>query len=70
MVRESDGDSNRNWCARYSPQRTGKGTVDLGNKRSSGDHFKYSILITILTEKKPGNLKRLSVTQTSVKTII
>ena len=37
MEHESDGDTNCNWCTRYSHQRIGKGTGGLGNKRTNGD---------------------------------
>ena len=38
MGHESDGDTNCNWCARYSHQMIGTGTGEIGNKRTSGDH--------------------------------
>ena len=47
-----------------------KETGGLGNKRTSGDHRNYYIIENNHnTEKSPGNMKRLAVTQTSVKTI-
>ena len=46
-------------------QRIGKGIGKLGNKRTSADHPKYSIIkITKNTKKSPAALKRLAVTQT------
>ena len=42
-----------------------KGTGGPGNKRTSGDHPNYSIIEN--TEKSPGDLRRLAVTQTSAK---
>ena len=40
----------------------------LGNKRTSGDHSNYSIVeIRQNTEKSPGDLRRLAVTQTPVE---
>ena len=45
-----------------------KGTRELGNKRTSRDHPKYCIIqIGQNTEKSPGELRRLFVTQTPVK---
>ena len=50
-----------------SPQRIDKGTGRLGN-RTSGDHSYYSIIIIGQnTEKSPGDLWRLAVSQTPVK---
>ena len=43
-----------------------KGTGGLGNKRTVGDHPNYSLIeIDQNTEKSPGDLRRLAVTQTS-----
>ena len=51
--------------ARYSHQRIGTETVGLGNKRTSGDHPNDSIIkIGQNTEKSPGDLRKLAVTQT------
>ena len=51
-----------------SPQRIIKGTGGLGGWRTSGDHLNYSITeYGPNTEKSPGDLRRLAVTQTSVK---
>ena len=67
MEHEGDGDSNCNWCIWYNPQRIGKGTRRLGNKRTNGDHPNYSIIKTSLnTKKRTRNLRRLTVTQTLV----
>ena len=49
MEHESDGDTNRNWYTWYNPQRIGKETGRLGNKRISGDHLNYSIKIIQIT---------------------
>ena len=35
---EGDSDTNCNWCTWNNPQRLGKWTGRLGNKRTSGDH--------------------------------
>ena len=68
MEHESDGDTICNWCTRYSPQRIGTGTGELGNKRTSGDHPNYRIVeISQNTEKSPENLRRFAVTQTPVE---
>ena len=68
MEHESDVYTNYNWCSWYSHQRINKGTGGLGNKRTSGDHLNYCIIeIGLNTEKGPGDLRRLAVTQTPVK---
>ena len=49
-------------------KRFGTRTGGLGNKRTSGDHPNYSIIkIGQKTEKSPGDLKRLALTQTPVE---
>ena len=51
-----------------SHQRIIKGTGGIGNKRTSGDHPNYYIIENGQnTEMSPGNLRRLAVTQTSMK---
>ena len=68
MEYEGDGDTNCNWHSPYSHERIGTGTSGLGNKRMCGDHLKYSIVeINQNTEKSPGDLRRLAVTQTPVE---
>ena len=68
MEHEGDSDTNYNWCAWYSHQRFGTGTRRLGNKRAMEDHPNYSIIeIDQNTEKSPGDLTRLVVTQIPVK---
>ena len=68
MEHESDGDTNCNWCTRYTYQRIGVRTRGLGNKRTGGDHSIYSIVkIGQDTKKSPGNLRGLAITQTPVK---
>ena len=65
---ENGGDTNCDWCTRYIHQRIGTMTGGLGNKRTSGDHPNYSIIvISQNTEKSPGDLRRLAVTQTLVR---
>ena len=64
---ESDNYTNCDWCSWYSHQRLIKGTGELGNKRMSGEHPYYIIENGRNTEKSLGVLRRLAVTQTSVK---
>ena len=65
MEHEDDGDTNCNLCTRYSHQMFGTGTGGLENKRMSGDHLNHRIIkISQNTEKCPGDLRRLAVTQT------
>ena len=68
MEHERDGDTNRNWWAWYSHRRIDTGTGRLGNKGTSGDHTKYStIKIGDNTEKRLGDLTKLTVTPTPVR---
>ena len=68
MEHESNGDTNRNWCTRYSHQRIGRRNGGLGDKRMSGDHSNDSIIkIGQNTEKSPGDLRRLAVTYCPVR---
>ena len=47
--------------------KIGTGTGVLGNKRTSGEHPNYSTIeIGQNTEKSPGELRRLAITQTPV----
>ena len=65
---ERDDYLNCNKCSWYSYQRIDTKTGGLGNKRTSGDHPNYCICeISQNNEKSPGDLRRLAVTQTSVK---
>ena len=66
MEHESDGDTNCNWCTRFSHQRIDKGTGGFGNKRTRGDQSNYIIIITIdqNPERSPGDIWRLAVIQT------
>ena len=65
---EGDSDPNGNWYIWNNPQRIGKGTGRLGNKRINRVHPDYSIIkIGQNTEKGTGDLRRLAVTQTPVK---
>ena len=68
MEHESDGDTKYNWCAWNNPQRLGKGTWELRNQRTRGDHPDNSIIkFGQDIEKSPGDLKRLAVTQAPLK---
>ncbi len=68
MEHESDGDTNCNWRARYSHKGIDKKNGRLVNKRMNGDHPNYSIIeIDQNTEKSPGDLRRLALTQTPVE---
>ena len=65
MEHGSEGDTN---CNRYSHQRTGKGTGNIGNKNASGDHLSdITVKISQNTEKNQGYLRKHGVTQTPVK---
>ena len=65
---EGDSDTNCNWCTWNNSKRIGKETRRLENKRTSGDHPDNNIIkISQNTEKSPGDLRRLDVTQTPVK---
>ena len=66
---ESDSDTNCT-CSQYSQQRIGTRIEVLENKRASFDLPNYGFVkIGQNTEKSPGDLKKLVVTQTPVKTI-
>ncbi len=68
MEHEGDNYTNCNWCFWYSQQRIIKGTGGLGSWGTSGDHPNNSIIENGQnSEKSPGDLKRLAVTQTPVK---
>ena len=67
MEHEGNDDTNCGWCTWDNPQRIGKGTGRLGNKRTSRDHPGNSIIkIGYNTEKNPGDLRR-PFTQAHVK---
>ena len=65
MEHESGGDTNCNWCTRYSHQRIGTGFGGLGNKKTIRVHPNYSIAKNDQnTGKSPGDLRRLVVIHT------
>ena len=52
------------WCVRNNRQSLAKENGRLRNKRKSGDHRNYSIIkIGQNTEKIPGDLRRIAITQ-------
>ena len=68
MGHESDNYTNCDWCFWYSHQSIIKGTGGLGSLRKSGDHPNYNIIENGQnTEKSPGDLRRLTITQTPVE---
>ena len=68
MEHEGDGDTYCNLCGWNDPQSVCKGPGRVRNQRMSQDHPNYSIVkIDQNTEKSPGDLRRLAVTQTPVK---
>ena len=68
MKHEGRGDTNCNWCTQNNPPKIGKGTGRFGNKRISRDHPDNNIIkIDQNTEKSPGDLRRLTVSQTPLK---
>ena len=68
MEHERDGDTDCNRGVRYSHQRIGTETGRTGNKDTSGNHPNDSIIeIGLNTEKSPGHMRKLAVTQTKVK---
>ena len=68
LEHESDGDTDCNWCSWFSHQRICTRTRGFGNNRTSGINPNYSIAnIDQNTEKSPGDLRRLAVSQTPVK---
>ena len=61
----SDSDTFCNWYTRNNPQRIGKVTGRLRNKRTSRDNSNSSIIkIGQKTKKTPEDLTRLALTQT------
>ena len=69
MEHESVNYTNFYWCSWYSHQRIIKLTRGLGNNWTSADHPNYCIIDISqkTTEKSPGDLRRLAVTQTPVR---
>ena len=68
MEHEGDSNTNCNWCSWNDPQRLSKRGGGAGNRRMSRDNPNYSVVeVGQNTEKSPGDLRRLTVTQTPVK---
>ena len=68
MTHEGDSDTNCNRCTRNIPQRFGKGTRRLRNKRTCRDHLDYCMIkISQNIKKSHEDLWIHSVTQTPVK---
>ena len=68
MKHGSNGDTNFNLRTRNGPQRLGEGAERVGNQKTNRDHPNYSIVkIGPNTEKSPGDLGRLAITQPPVK---
>ena len=65
---ERDNFTNHDWCFSYSHQRIIKGIGGLEHKRTRRDPPSYYIIENSHnTEKSPGDLAKLAVTQTPVK---
>ena len=70
MKKEGIGDTNYNESARNDPQELGKGTGRFKNQMTSGNRPDDSIIkIGQNNEKSPGDLKKLAITRTPIKTI-
>ena len=68
MEHECDGDTNYYWCIRINPRGLDKLPGRLTNQWTSGDDSDYRIIeICQNTGKSSEDLRRLAVTQTSVK---
>ena len=67
-LKKGDNYTNRVRCFWYSHQRIIKGTGGLWARRTSRDHPNFNIIRNGQnTEKSPGDLRRIAVTQTPVK---
>ena len=64
----SDDSTNCNWCTWNNSQRIGKVIEKQGNNKTSENHPDYGIIkIGQTIEKSPGDLRRLTVTQTQMR---
>ena len=71
MKHEGDDFTSHYWGTWNNLQTIGKVTGMLGNKRASGDHLEYGNIKTGQnTEKSPGDLRKLTDTQTPRKKTI
>ena len=67
MEHEGNDYANRDWCFRYSNKMIIERIGGLGSYRTSGEHPNYSIVKNGQnSEKSPGDLRRLVVTQTQM----
>ena len=68
MEREGDNYTNCDWCFWHGNKRIIEGPGGFGSWRPSGDHPNNSIIENCQnTVKSPGDLRKLSVTQSPVK---
>ena len=68
MEHEGDNYTYHDSCFWYGQKRIIKETGGLGSRRTSGDHPSYGIIENRQnTEKSPGYVRRLAVTQTPWK---
>ena len=68
MEYESDGNTNYIRCSWNGPPRLGKEAKRVGNRKMNRDHPSYSMTkIGQNTEKSPGNVRGLAITQTPLK---
>ena len=63
----SDSDTNCSWFTWNSLQKIGKGIRTIGNQWKNRNHQETIVEIDQNTQTNPGELRRLSVTQTPVK---
>ena len=65
---EGDGDANCSWCTWNGPQELGEGSGEIENQWKNQDPLDSSIAnVGQNTEKNPGDLRRLAITQILVK---
>ena len=70
MEHDGDGDASCDWCAWSNPQKIGKGTGRLGNKKTGWNYPDNNIIkISQNTDKSPKDLRRIDVNKPPVKTI-
>ena len=68
MGHESENYTSCDWCSWYSDLRIIKANRGRGSKRTSVDHINYYIIENgWKTEKSPGYLRKLAVTQSKIK---
>ena len=68
MEHEDENCTNRDWCFWHSNEKIIKETGGLRGWRTCGDHPNYGTIENGQNnEKSPGDLRRLAVTQSTVK---